>query len=64
MRRANEVDHGRHTLTRVVHSARTGTEPATATCRGASPAADGRSAMACLTTVGEDAGLAFLVGSP
>jgi hypothetical protein len=42
MRRANEVDHGRHTLTRVVHLARTGTE----------------------TAVGEDAGLAFLVGSP
>jgi hypothetical protein len=38
MRRANEVGHGRDTLTRVV--------------------------LACLSTVGEDAGLAFLVGSP
>jgi hypothetical protein len=64
MRRANEVDHGRDTLTRVVHSARTGTETATATCHGAVPAAGGRSAITCLTTVGEDAGLAFLVGSP
>jgi hypothetical protein len=63
MRRANEVDHGRDTLTRVVHSARTGTEPATATCHGAC-AAVGRSALACLSTVGEDAGLAFLVRSP
>jgi hypothetical protein len=64
MRRANEVDHGRDTLTRVVHSARTRRELATAMCRGARAAAGGRSAMACLTTVGEDAGLAFLVRSP